>query len=87
MAEMRITVSEIIEVPEGAEIAYAPTGLVSGIRLADGRVLKPWITYELEEDGEASDLGHDELTALGLDTGHDLERSIDRLDENQGDEN
>lgn len=78
MARVRVTMSEIIEIPDDAEIEYAPTGVVSGIRLADGRTLKPWITYEIEEDEEASDLSHDELIALGVDQGLDIERTIEQ---------
>ena len=80
MAKLRVTVSEIIEVPDDAEIEYAPTGAACGIRLADGRIVKPWLTYEMEEDGEASDLSNDELQALGFDPGVDIERSIDEID-------
>ncbi len=87
MAFVRVTVSEVIEIPEGAEVDYSPIGAVCGIRMADGRVVKPWITYEIEEDGQAADLTHDELQALGFDPGGDIERTIDEVDGAQGDVN
>jgi hypothetical protein len=78
MAMMRITVSEMVEVPDDAEILHAPTGVVSGLRLADGRVVKPWLSYEMEEGDDASDLSHDEMLALGIDVGLDIERTIEQ---------
>ena len=72
-----ITVSEKIALPEGSTIAYAESGAISGYRLPDGRLIRPWISYEIEEeDGDNQDLSYDELLALGIETGLDIERDI-----------
>lgn len=80
MALITVTVTERLEIPDDAEIAYAPTGVVSGFRLKDGRIVKPWVSYEIEEDDETNhDLSHDEMQALGIEAGLDYERHIDRV--------
>lgn len=62
-----IDVSEHIGAPGTASIHITPVGGIGGIRLKDGRLARPWITWEIEEpDGSHRDLEHDELVALGF---------------------
>ena len=62
-----IDVSEHTGVPGNATIEITPIGTIGGIKLADGRVLRPWITWEIEEtDGTHRDLTFDELSELGF---------------------
>lgn len=81
MAVLEITVTERIEFPDDAEIEYAPTGVASGVRLSDGRLVKPWVALELEtEDGsDAHDMSGDEVEALGLGRDIDFERTIEHV--------
>lgn len=81
MRMLTITVTERIQVPDDAEINIAPSGMASGIRLADGRIVKPWICYELETqiDGEDEhhDMDPDELSSIGFETNIEMERTIE----------
>lgn len=62
-----IDVREHTGVPGNATIKLTPIGTIGGIRLADGRHVRPWITWELEEaDGTHRDLTFDELSELGF---------------------
>jgi len=62
-----IDVREHTGVPGNATIELTPIGTIGGIRLADGRRVRPWITWELEEaDGTHRDLTFDELSELGF---------------------
>lgn len=81
MAIIEITVTERIEIPDDAEIEYAPTGVASGVRLKDGRLVKPWIALELqaEDDGEAHDMSWDETEALGIGRDMEFERTIEHV--------
>ncbi len=82
MPQIKITIEEIVEVPEGTEIVLAPTGVVSGLRLPDDQFIKPWIAYEHFEGRDDSgdpegDLGTDELNELGVYTALDFQREIE----------
>ena len=62
-----VTVTDRIEIPGDAAKAFAPIGSLCGLRLADGRLVRPWITWEIEEiDGSHRELTHDDLLALGF---------------------
>jgi len=62
-----IDVCEHTGVPGDASIDITPIGTIGGIKLADGRLVRPWITWEIEEtDGTHRDLTFDELSALGF---------------------
>ena len=62
-----IDVSERIDVPGNATIQLSAMGNVAGIRLSDGRLVRPWVTWEIEEaDGTHRELAHDELVGLGF---------------------
>lgn len=81
MKELRINLAQVIEVPDDAEIWYAPGGTTPGFRLADGRLLRPQIVFELEEkrpggDEVYRDLTYDELQALEVDTNDLVEVDI-----------
>lgn len=77
MKTIEITVRERIDVPDDASLEYAATGFACGIRLADGRIVKPWIALEIEEDDEGHDMTSDELRAIGIDRDLDFERTLD----------
>lgn len=77
--ELKINVSEIIEVPAGTTIHVAPTGVTPGFELPDGRVIKVWISYEIEEGNSCRDLTYDELSALGITQGLDVERHVEEV--------
>ncbi len=74
MPDFRITVTEVIRCPEGTTLAPEGRRLV----LPDGRTLAPWLALEIDED---RDLRFDELLALGVDPGLDIDREIEPLDE------
>ncbi len=62
-----ITVAELVDLPASAFIALSPNGDQCGVRLADRRLVRPWITWEIEDaDGDHRDLTYEELTALGF---------------------
>lgn len=62
-----VDVTEHTGVPGNATIEITPIGTIGGIKLADGRVVRPWITWEIQEaDGTNRDLTFDELSALGF---------------------
>ena len=62
-----VTVTDLIGIPNDADEAFTPIGSLCGLRLADGRLVRPWITWEIEEaDGSHRELTHDDLLALGF---------------------
>ena len=62
-----VDVSEHTGVPGDASIDITPIGTIGGIKLADGRLVRPRLTWEIEEtDGTHRDLTFDELSALGF---------------------
>ncbi|MBS7671408.1 hypothetical protein [Croceicoccus gelatinilyticus] len=75
--DMSVTISDEIHVPEGSEIQYGRDGNGIAIKLPDGKVIKPWITWELQEDetGDARDLTYDQMTELGCHS-EQLEKDI-----------
>lgn len=75
--EIDITLTTRITVPDGSTVAIAPTGAVMGFTMPCGRLVRPQIVMELEEDDENRDLSYDEEMALGIDTtGADVDRQI-----------
>ncbi len=58
-----ITVTDQVLVPKGTAIDVAPTGMPCSFTLPDGTTLKPWLTYERNED---EDLSTDALHSLGV---------------------
>jgi len=75
--EMDISLAIRIGVPDGTTVAIAPTGAVMGFHLPCGRLVRPQVVLELEEDDDNRDLTYDEEVALGIDTaGADLHRQI-----------
>lgn len=84
MKELRITVAQTIAVPDDAEIEIAPSGRAIGFRLADGRIVRAQLAFEIEEqgaDGEETyhDLTYDELRALDIDVDDLLESEVDEV--------
>lgn len=83
--DIGIEIATRITVPDGTTVETAPTtGVVIGFRLPCGRVVRPWVTYEIEEEGAGDemtcrDLGHDELDALGIDDQADVVRAITEI--------
>lgn len=61
--QIEITITDHVMVPRGSTIIIAPTGAPTAIRLPDGAIIKPWITYELDGDEECTDLTYDQLVA------------------------
>lgn len=62
-----VSVTDVIGIPATATIAHSPNGNTCGLRLADGRLVRPWITWEIEDAGENHrELDHDDLLALGF---------------------
>ena len=47
-----VSVTDVIGIPATATIAHSPNGNICGLRLADGRLVRPWITWEIEDAGE-----------------------------------
>lgn len=81
MTMARVEVTETVDIPDDAEIAIAPTGAVQGFRLADGRLIRAWIAYEIEEeDGTCRNLTYDEMCALDIGAAEDTERHIQHVD-------
>ena len=68
--DITIHVSQAYTVPRGTKVLLAPTGVISGLKLPTGEVLKPWVVLELYEDAEGKevceDLSEDELNDLGV---------------------
>lgn len=60
---LTITITDHVLVPKGTKIDIAPTGVQSSFTLPDGTILKPWISYERDED---EDLNTDALHQLGV---------------------
>lgn len=80
MAFITITLTETIEIPDDAEISTAPAGAINGFMLSDGRLVRPWIVYEIEEeDGSVRDLGTDELQSLDIGEPDDTSRHIEHV--------
>ena len=62
-----VGVTDIIDIPANAEIHLTSIGNICGLKLADGRLARPWIVWEIEEaDGTHRELSHDDLVALGF---------------------
>ncbi|MGB3472105.1 MAG: hypothetical protein WBA51_14900 [Erythrobacter sp.] len=62
-----IDVREHTAVPGNASIELTPIGTIGGIKLADGRLVRPWLNWEIEDfDGTHRDLTFDELSELGF---------------------
>lgn len=85
MPQIKVTIEEVIDVPEGTEIVLAPTGVTAGIRLPTGQFLKPWIVMEHfagqdDKEDPLGDLGHSELTEFGVIPLIDLERHMEVVD-------
>ena len=85
MPQIKITITETVEVPEGAEIVLAPTGVASGIRLPDQTFIKPWIAMEHfegpnDDTDPIGDLGTRELNDLGVHQALHFQRDIEALD-------
>lgn len=77
---MTVAVREEIVVPEGAEISYAPTGVMNGIKLADGTVIKMWIAYEIEDkEGNYTEMDTMMLNEMGIYNDGDLERYVAKI--------
>ena len=74
MPDFRVAVTEALRCSKGTVLSPDGRRLV----LPDGRTLSPWITLEIDED---RDLGIDEMLALGIDPGLDIDRTIEPLDE------
>lgn len=74
MPHFRIAVSEVLSCPDGTTLSPDGRRLV----LPDGRMLGPWIALEIDED---RDLTFDDLLALGIDPGLDINRTIEPLDD------
>ena len=73
-----ITVSDRVEIPAEAITYVSPIGTVCGLTLRDGRLVRPWITWEIEETGGPyRDLTFDELLALGFQPGLETTITID----------
>lgn len=77
MTTISISMRQTVTVPDGAVVEVSPSGETTGIRLGDGRLVKPWMTLELHDGrGNTSDLGCDELEALDIEVAEDLVRAI-----------
>lgn len=78
--DVEISVKMRIEIPDGSEIETGATGLVIGFRMPCGRLIRPWVSYEIEEDDDYRDLGYEELMSLGIDTSDcNVDREIQEL--------
>ncbi len=75
----KIDVSEIIEAPAGSKLHIAPVGTAAGFELPDGRIIKPWIVYEIEEGDSCRNLTHDEMLALGITQDIDFQRNVEEV--------
>lgn len=62
-----------MDVPATAGIALTAIGIQCGMRLADGRLVRPWLIWEIEDaNGDHRDMTTDELSMLGLMLGIDI---------------
>jgi len=68
MTRYAITIEATIDAPDKAEEILAHNNTVVGFKLSDGRLLKPWITWELEDPtiDRSGDVSADVLSALGF---------------------
>lgn len=85
MPQIRVTVSEIIQLPEGSTIVYAPTGVFSHVRLPDGTSIKPWTAYEKFAPGQEygdpeGDVDSDELLQMDVCIDLDFCREVEVVD-------
>lgn len=73
MAEIVVTVSQTIEVPEGSRLVAVPTGDVLKILLPCGTIIRPWISFEATplNSGDPQDVDYEDLSELDVDTGSD----------------
>lgn len=83
--DVRIEIATKITVPDGTvvETASATAGVI-GLRLPCGRLVRPWVSYEIEEEGADDDMTYrdlspDEMTALGIDDDTWVKRVIETL--------
>ena len=75
---IKMTVTETLNVPAGTTIDIAPSGQVGGLRLPDGRLLRSWVMYEVEEaDGSCVELSYDEMCDLDFDPGIEFTRDVE----------
>lgn len=78
--DIEITLTTRITIPDGSVIETGPTGAIIGFRMPCDRLVRPWISLEIEEDDDNRDLGYDEQMALGIDaSSSDVERHIDEI--------
>lgn len=82
MPHIRVKLADSLEIPEGAEIVLAATGVVSGIRLPNGEFIKPWISWELfpssdDDVDPQGDLDEINLSKRGVFTDLDFEREVE----------
>lgn len=72
-----VTITERLYLPAGTIACYYNELLIY-FCLPDGRLLRPYIVYELEEAGDdPRDMGYEELLALGIEQGDIEMRSCD----------
>ncbi len=80
MKQIKITIEEIIEVPDEVEIELAVTGAPVGIKLSDGRVLKPWLEYFTDNDEEdLKRVSYQELCDLEILTEGPTSKTIEEI--------
>ena len=78
--DIDITLMTRIAIPDGSAVELSKlSGEAIGFRLPCGRIVRPWVSLEIEED-DPHDLAPAELDALGIgDPDEDLQRLISEI--------
>ncbi|AXK44010.1 hypothetical protein [Erythrobacter aureus] len=90
MPQIKVSITETIEVPEGFDIQYAPTGIAKGFAVPGVGFFKPWITLEHFEGNDDSndaegDMSRIDLQSVGIEQSLTFEREIEVVsDEDEG---
>lgn len=81
MKRIRITLVEEIEVPDHVSIETNEHGVTTGLRLKDGRLIRPWVGYEIEpvDGGYNETIHYYDLIQLDIVTGELVGKSITEI--------
>ncbi len=88
MPQIKVTISEVIEVPADVDIKYARTGIATGFTVPGVGFFKPWITLEkfsgTDDSGDPEeDMSRCDLENLGIHQSLEFTRDIDVIDDCQ----
>lgn len=82
MPQIKVTLTETIEVPEGVDIQTAETGIHTGFALPGVGFFKPWVTLERfpgndDKDDPVGDMTHSASQDFGIEQCVEFDRTIE----------